>query len=431
MDASDGVSTKQIFQRIYEKVDVDRKRNQVQIRMMRMRHREWLNSTILVISLVTSPAVADDEAIAKAKIEEGKRLIKAENYEGALRAFEESHAIRPKSWLLFNMAMCQKALRRYVDAINTFEAYLDSVSTDSKTGPQTQNLARDALEELAQLVGRAKIQNAPMGAIVEVDGKHVATTPLTEPLPLDPGRHLLRIVKPRYEPFEVELIVAPGAVVEVRAELKQTRATIQVACEGENTVVLVDENAVGKCPYTGEVDAGIHEIKVVEPDKRTFSQSVEASAGSTIVVAVDLNAEPRTEPLAFVSDQDTGPAVKRSPALRIAGLTAAGLGVVALAIGGTYTYKWNQQYNVVAGNVVDLNEANQPDNGTEWRELEGTYNDEVRTAERYRTALIVGYTVGGVLVLGGAALFLYDLKKRSQGEGIAVSLSLSGGTVSF
>ena len=35
-------------------------------------------------------------------------------------------------------------------------------------------------------------------------------------------------------------------------------------------MVLVDGKDVGTCPYTGEVDAGTHEVKVVEPDELLF-----------------------------------------------------------------------------------------------------------------------------------------------------------------
>ncbi len=228
---------------------------------------------------------ADDLSLAKEKVEEGKRLIAEEKYEEALLAFEASYALRPKSWLLFNIAMCNKALHRYVDAIFTFKRFLE---TETEETSRTRQLAESSLAELESMVGKVRIAEAPDGSDVYIDGELAGKTPLKEPLALDPGRHVVRVSKDRFKTLDVEVIAASGSEVEVRADLQQPKAELKVVCSGEKTVVFVDEASVGSCPYQGTVEAGVHEVKVIEPGKQTFVQTIEAAAGSTLVIAVDL-----------------------------------------------------------------------------------------------------------------------------------------------
>ena len=116
-----------------------------------MNMRLWLGFTVLLLLSAAVSAAADDAALAKEKVEEGKRLIGEEKYGDALQAFEKSYALRPKAWVLFNIAMCNKALHRYVDAISAFQRFLD---TETDPTSKTRELATAALAELERFVGK-------------------------------------------------------------------------------------------------------------------------------------------------------------------------------------------------------------------------------------------------------------------------------------
>jgi len=55
-----------------------------------------------------------------------------------------------------------------------------------------------------------------------VNGTDVGATPMEEPLILDPGRHIIVITKPGYEPLELTVTAASGAEVTIRADLQET-----------------------------------------------------------------------------------------------------------------------------------------------------------------------------------------------------------------
>jgi len=376
-------------------------------------------------------AIADDTAIAKEKIEEGKRLIGEEKYAEALEALEASYKLRPKPTVLFNIAMCKKALHRYVDAIASFKLFLKTETSQTST---TRALAESALAELERFVGKVRLVEAPVGADVYIDGKKVGVAPLKEPLPLDPGRHVVRVSKDRFKTLDVEVIVASGAEVEVRADLQQPKAELKVACKGDKTVVFIDEAAVGTCPYQGSVEAGVHEVKVIEPGKETFIQTVEAAAGSTLVIAVDLKPVILIKPPTFITEPSVDKEPTRAPMLlRASGIGTAGAGVVSLIIGGIFNAKWNGQYDLVKTAAEATDRLNQPYNEDEWKKAHKVWDDANNRAVGFRNGFIVGYAVGGALVVAGGALWAVGRikAKRTPSESLAVRPQLTGVMLEF
>ena len=371
---------------------------------------------------------ADDTVAAKEKVEEGKRLVEEEKYEAALEAFESSYALRPKPWVLFNIAMCNKALHRYTDAIAAFKKFLESETDPSST---TGSLARASLAELERLVGKVRLVEAPKGAAVYIDGERVGTAPLKEPLALDPGRHVVRVSKDRFKSLDVEVIVASGSEVEVRADLEQPKAELKVACSGEKTVVFIDEASVGPCPYQGSVEAGVHEVKVIEPGKETFIQTVEASAGSTLVIAVDLKPVIVLKPPTFISDPTVEPKAKGPSALQTAGIAAVGGGAAALIIGGVFTAKWNSKYDDVAQAAKNADSLNHPHSEEAWKSAYDEWDSKKEDAERFHRSAVAGYAVGGGLIAVGAALWIAGIVTYKKSEHSSVSWTPNAQGVTF
>lgn len=395
-----------------------------------MNMKIWTGLWILLLSSVAAFGRADDIELAKKKIEEGKQFIAEEKYAEALEAFTFSYSIRPKPWVLFNIAMCNKALHRYVDAIFTFERFLQTETDPEST---TGKLARSALAELESLVGKVRVVEAPPGASVYIDGEKVGHAPLDAPLPLDPGRHVVNVSKDRFKSLTVEVIVASGAEVEVHANLQQPKAEIKVACEGEKTVVFVDETAVGKCPYQGSVAAGVHELKVIEPGKETFVQTIEASAGSTLVIAVDLKPVIIINPPTFISDSDATDEGRPAAYLRISGIGALGLGAASWIVGGVFTAKWGNQYDEVEAAVGEADRVNLPYSEDEWAAAYDRWDTKKNKAKSFRAGFISAYAVGGGLVAAGVALLIAGKYAKGKDDEAAVSFvpSAQGVTVEF
>jgi hypothetical protein len=383
--------------------------------------------------IAACPVVADEVAEAKAKIEEGKRLVTEENYQAALEAFEASYALRPKTWVLFNIGMCQKALHRYADAIATFNRYLSLEKKTEQAHFKTLELALQAVDELEQLVGKVNIVEAPDGARVVIDGTKVGKTPLSEPLVLDPGRHALKIKKPGFQALEIDVIVNSGAEVEVRGSLEQPKAEIKVECKGAENQIFIDEVQVGNCPFKGEVDSGEHRINVVGPGKESYETTVDAAAGSTIVMAVELKPDQKQmEPPTFVDKppdgQEDRPGIRQ---MRVSGIASATLGAVILGVGGVLTSRWNKELESAEETQRQTNDANSPDNFEAWSGLYNRYNKKAEKVENLQAGYIASYAVGGGLVLLGTILIVLDVAHDADENATSIVPTANGVALRF
>ncbi len=392
-------------------------------------HLIIINGLIALVLLFTPNIVlCDDETEAKAKIEEGKRFVSEERYLEALEAFESSYSLRPRPWVLFNIAMCNKAVHRYVDAITSFQRFLE---TETDGSAKTRELALLAINEIENLVGKVRIVGAPEGSEIFLDGKKVGIAPLSDPLFVDPGRHTVRISKDRFKTLDVEVIAASGAEVEVRADLQQPKAEIKVACLGEKTLVFIDETSVGPCPYHGSVEAGVHEVKVIEPGKETFVQTIEATAGSTLVIAVELKPAVVVKPPTFINEPAIPNADKSRDLLRVSGIAGIGIGTISLIVGGVYSVKWNKKTDEVQKAVALTNSKNMPYNELEWEKAYAHWDSTKNEARGFRTGLAVGYSVGGALIAVGAALWTAGKLKNKKEESIALKIHSKGVVFEF
>ena len=355
--------------------------------------------TITAILLAALPrlAAADDHEIAKAKFQEGMALIKEENYPAALAAFEESYKLVPKPGLLYNIAMCQKALFRYVESIASFKRYLSAMGANIK--PEMRLTVDQAISDMQKLVGTVLIDGAPDGADVFIDDRAVGATPLKEPLITDPGQHSIRVERDGFKPLRTEVTVPSGATIAVRAALHSVAAWIKIACEAEGAVVHLDGKVVGGCQFEGEVQPGELEVKVQEPGKPAFLQKFEVSSGGTATVAVTLQTGKAP------GEGDEG--AKKPRGLLIGGIAALAVGAGAGVLGGVFAAK--------RGGALDDVDAAQskPD-----------YDAAGEDAKKFHGAMLGGFIGAGVFVAVGVVLIALDAKGKDTAEGDAGAVAL-------
>jgi hypothetical protein len=361
--------------------------------------------TAIAFLLAAAPrlAIADDQEVAKAKFQEGMGLIKEENYPAALAAFEESYKLVPKPGLLYNIAMCQKALFRYVESIALFKSYLSAMGTGVK--PEMKLTVDQALADMQKLVGTVLIDGAPDGANVFMDDRSIGATPLKEALLADPGQHSIRVERDGFKPLRTEVNVPSGANISVSAQLRAVAAWIKIACEAEGAVVHLDGKVVGGCPYEGEVQPGEHEVKVVEQGKAPFQQKVEVSSGGTATVAVTLQEG------GAPGEGDGG---KRPRGLLIGGIAALALGAGAGVVGGVFAAK--------RGDALDTVE-----NPASREEYDAAGED----AKKYHGVMLGGLVGAGVFIAAGVVLIVLDAKggEKSGGDAGPVALRPAPGGI--
>ena len=118
--------------------------------------------------------------------------IRDRNWQGALAEFDAAYKLKPGQSSLKNIALCQKELFRYTDAIETLNKALDRHAAEM--GEAEKQSVRDAVAELGALVGSIVVRVTPADARVTLDGRRLEPKDLgtcllyTSPSPRDRTR---------------------------------------------------------------------------------------------------------------------------------------------------------------------------------------------------------------------------------------------------
>jgi hypothetical protein len=136
------------------------------------------------VALAGAPARADDAA--EAKHAQGTALTKSGNYEGARMKFLEALSMRPMSKTYLNLCVVEQHLGLEPEAVAHCKQFLAS-----DAAPALKKTVEDGIyRELLAATGRLKVE-AKAGDAIEVDGLEVGKAPLTEPLVVKKGEHVI------------------------------------------------------------------------------------------------------------------------------------------------------------------------------------------------------------------------------------------------
>lgn len=127
-----------------------------------MRSLTILAGAVVVVSMLASAPARADASTAKAKqlYDEGVTNYNLGHFEEALTAFDMAYRIRHDAAFLFNIAQCQRNLKRYEDAQRTFRAYLrESPDLPPATREQVQKL----IAEMEKAIDEQRTKVPPTG----------------------------------------------------------------------------------------------------------------------------------------------------------------------------------------------------------------------------------------------------------------------------
>lgn len=245
------------------------------------------------------PPVRDALAPAsQALFDEGTRLYKGGDLVGARAAFERAHGTSGEARILYNVAVCEKAMGHYASAIALIER---SLAGDSPTGEAYRKRAAEALAALRAFVAPVRFDVSPPGASVTIDG--VPTTSSVVLLDLGPhtvvARHdghdpLTRLVTvPTVEPLRIRLALEPST----------EPGTVRVVCpQAPGCEVRVGEEALGRAPVSFRRDAGRYVVSATVHGRPLGERSVVVANGAAQEVAID-GAPPPLARLRVTTDQ--------------------------------------------------------------------------------------------------------------------------------
>jgi hypothetical protein len=155
-----------------------------------------------------------DSAAARALFAEGRSLMESERYDEACPKFEESLRLDHGMGTQFNLAHCWDKVGRTASA---WALFLD-VAAAARAGnqPQREAAARERAKALEPKLARLRIEvtDAAPETKVERDGQDVGKAAWGTGVPVDPGKHVVRVTAPGKKAWsdEIDVPAAPRTV---------------------------------------------------------------------------------------------------------------------------------------------------------------------------------------------------------------------------
>ncbi|MEI9954636.1 MAG: PEGA domain-containing protein [Pseudomonadota bacterium] len=268
-----------------------------------IRRISWLALSSALYFSSSSPALAAEPAPAPPKTEaelnkaqaaqrfdRGLALFNEGDNAGALAEFKQTYALMPNPIVLFNIGLVYAAMSRPVDAVDALSPVVDSATLS----PEQRERAQKTLADQQQRIARVSVTTVPAGARIDVDGVEVARTPLSGPLRVAEGSHVIGAVAEGYAHARKEIIVAGNADASVSFELvlgaAKRPANLTIRSRIVDAEVLLDEQSIGKTPLASSlaVPAGQHTVELRRAGYRSAKQPVEVGESSTAEVTLDL-----------------------------------------------------------------------------------------------------------------------------------------------
>jgi hypothetical protein len=247
------------------------------------------------------PAPISQEQKDKARFHfrKGIKLLNEEAWAPALAEFLRSRELFPTRVGTNNAAVALRKLQRYDEALAMYETLL----RDFKV-PATQRAeAQKEIADLRGLVGTLDIVGAEPGANIVVSSVDRGEYPPVEPIRVPAGKHVIRVYKEGFEPYQTAVDVAGGQIVSIEATMAKLTSSGRLRVTertGRIVNVMVDGVVVGKTPWEGILGVGDRTIALLGAGK-VGSQPATATVKSQeltslALLAEDLNSQLRIDP---------------------------------------------------------------------------------------------------------------------------------------
>lgn len=283
------------------------------------RMRRLVSWALLTTMILVGGAVRADEAEARAEFARGAELVKQAKWAEALAAFEKSNAERAHPVTLFNIGACERALGSYTRARRTLREAkaLDAKGTQGSLPSSTREDVEAFLGEIESVLVTVDVHLDPSSATITIDGRPLEETAAGETptltaglaapgpgrappaatfrLELDPGAHVLVIVRPGFQDVVRREVFARGEPSRLDLVLARLDGTLEIAAERDRAAVAVDGIDVGLAPVTLRRPAGRYHVVVRKSGFVSFETDAQLEAGGRVGISARL--PPESEPI--------------------------------------------------------------------------------------------------------------------------------------
>jgi hypothetical protein len=251
-----------------------------------MRYHFWL----VILSFIWAlPLYAGPKEEAANKRKEAERLFTQGDYNQALLAYDEAHAIfaDPSDWL--GRAQVLIKLRRFTEANEAYQKFLSL----GKAGKKQRDIER-AMEDLS-IILQTKIScsSTPAGATVYLNSRvddPLGQTPLESNIP--PGTHRLIFEKEGFETLVQTVTIEPGVSQTSNAELRPALALLSVQSSPSSAQITINGEVQGMTPLEVRLPNGVYELEASAEGYPTQRKRMEAQEQQTYSWSLDLTQPP-------------------------------------------------------------------------------------------------------------------------------------------
>lgn len=169
-----------------------------------------LGCAAAVACLVSTQPARADESEAARLFREGRALMHDRRFDEACPELEESQRLEPHVGTLLNVAACHEEQGKVAEAWAEYEQALTAAHVDGDVERE-----RFARERVAALAGRVPwltvVPPAGGGSVrIELDGAPLSPAALGQPMPVDPGSHVVTAIAEGRAPFEARIDLDEG-----------------------------------------------------------------------------------------------------------------------------------------------------------------------------------------------------------------------------
>jgi hypothetical protein len=322
-------------------------------------------------------------------------LFEAQDFRGARVEFMRAWELSRNPRVLFNVGVCEKSLLRYARAAAVWRQQLE-VGV-GKLSEEEIRATQGAIAAVEPFISSLAVRINVEGATLFIDEEEVGNTPFLELLPVDVGRHAVRVRKAGYQDHLGEVEIASGApgVLDVKLEPLVRTALVDVVVDSPaGATIFVNGVDMGPAPFKGELPVGRHTIEARAPGYVTARQTSEVVWEQPVRVAFSLSRERRDGKVRVrVSEADAIISVNGK-------VVGSGSWEGVLPTGGHQLVVRKDGFRTYSSEIA-------------------LSDDQVRTVtvpllREERGAAWVWWTVGSVAVLAGGAVATYFVAKPSE-----------------
>jgi hypothetical protein len=340
---------------------------------------------------------------AKKQWDTGIAFAQRSYWDPARAAFLQAYELSKNPRVLFNVAVMEKNLGRYPQAIEVFRRELREGKGQLTAEEETE--IKNAIAGLEQFLMAISIEVSEPGAKVFVDQEEVGVSPLPGPVTVAIGSHVVRATKAGFADAQERVSgdrKAPAVSLKLEPIHKTSRVNVSVVGP-PSAIVKIDGKEVGGAPYSGQVlvSPEPHQFSAEAPGYVTATQTALVREGEALNLTLQLAKEQQKGKLLVVAKPE-GATIeldgKTIGATRWEGPVAVGTHQVVVRKPGYYTWSYD----------VDV------PRGAE-RSVTATLNEDRNTS-------FVPWMVGTILVVGASTVAVIMLSQGKDEERVQGTL---------